>query len=152
MLRNLKKKVLVTTPIFYINSKPHIGHIYTLLYSEFAKRSINSKLFGDGEHEALLSTGVDEHGKKVYSAAVAEGLAVKDYSDKYAQLFKDAVDEFEVDYDVFQRTTDSGHVENVERLWEFYDGKGWFSQEKFKGFYHISDEEFIKERDLKNYE
>lgn len=71
MNKLLKKKVLVTTPIFYINSKPHIGHTYTLLYSDFMKRW--SFLQG---HETLLSTGIDEHGKKVFMAAQKEGLDV----------------------------------------------------------------------------
>ena len=154
MLRNLKSKVLVTTPIYYINNKPHIGHIYTLLYSEFVKKTLNSQTYHNirgQEIEAYLSTGVDEHGKKVFNASQEAGIPVKEYSDKYAALFREAVDMFEIDYDHFQRTTDGEHIENVENLWTFFDGKGYFSQKEYSGYYNISDEEFIKERDLKNY-
>ena len=88
--------MLVTTPIFYINSKPHLGHAYTLIYAEFLKRWAK-----DQGANAILATGVDEHGKKVYMSALKEKMEIQKYCDKYADIFEGAIKSLDIDYDIF---------------------------------------------------
>lgn len=115
------KSVLITTPIFYINSKPHIGHIYTLVYSNFLKNLHISSQKDQQKNRVFLSTGVDEHGLKVFRSSLDRGhKSTQSYADEMSELFRSTVDELQIDYDIFQRTTDPDHKKNVEKTWQYF--------------------------------
>jgi methionyl-tRNA synthetase len=143
---NKAKPTLITTPIFYINSKPHIGHIYTMVYSNYLKDLFKSD--PENQNPVYLSTGIDEHGLKVYQSAVQTGHeTTQAYADEMSDLFQRTVDELEIDYDVFQRTTDDQHKSNVTASWSKFREKGWIESGEFKGFYDVREEEFVTDRD-----
>jgi len=137
------KKLLVTTPIFYINAKPHIGHAYTLIYSDYIRRLAEFQ-----GKKAYLSTGIDEHGKKVFISSQKEGLPIMDYCDKYSDIFKNTVNKFDIKIDVFQRTTDPVHLDNVKLFWEEFRRKGLLQKLAYKGLYNTKEEEFVNPRDV----
>ncbi len=97
------KKLLVTTPIFYANGKPHIGHLYTVILADYLKRW--HELRGE---KVILSTGTDEHGAKMMKTAQAagKGIDAKKLSDTNSAFFRQMVDKAYVSYDRFIRTTE----------------------------------------------
>ena len=143
------KPTLITTPIFYINSKPHIGHIYTMVYSNYLKDLYKNDPLND--QPVYLSTGIDEHGLKVYQSAIQTGHeTTQSYADEMSDIFKTTVDELEIDYDVFQRTTADDHKSNVAQAWNHFKSNGWIEKGEFEGYYDVREEEFVTDRDYRN--
>src|SRR4051812_41941774 len=99
----------LTTPIYYVNDKPHIGHAYTTVIADVLARY--HRLFGD---ETLFLTGVDEHGQKVEAAAVKRGLAPQQHCDEMVINFKNIWQELHIANDIFYRTTDPNHIKVVQ--------------------------------------
>jgi len=99
---DLSKKLLVTTPIFYPNAKPHLGHLFTSILADTIKRINQLK----GVH-TILSTGTDEHGIKMMKTAQAIGMKnVKTLCDINAEIFKEMMKNANISYNVFTRTTE----------------------------------------------
>ncbi|XP_074095815.1 methionyl-tRNA synthetase, mitochondrial isoform X2 [Cotesia typhae] len=137
------KNVYLTTPIFYVNAGPHIGHLYTAsLADAFARFNI---MLG---HQVFLSTGTDEHGTKVSDAANANNLSPQNYTDKISGLFKDMCDNFDISYSNFIRTTDLRHHEAVNHFWTTLKENGHLYLGKYSGWYCVSDEAFVSESEL----
>ena len=110
-------KFYVTTPIYYVNDVPHIGHAYTTVAADVLTRW--RRLFGD---DVFFLTGTDEHGLKVQRAAEARGISPQALVDETAQHFRDAWDALDIEYDDFIRTTEPRHHAAVQRfLQEVYD-------------------------------
>ncbi len=133
----------ITTPIYYVNARPHLGHAYTTLVADVACRF--HAMCGQ---DTFLLTGTDEHGDKIVRAARAENLSPREYADKISRLFKDLWPELRVDYSHFIRTTDPGHVAIVKQiLQKIYDqGDIYFSE--YEGLYCFGCERFYTEREL----
>lgn len=107
---------LVTTPIFYVNSKPHIGHLYTAVLADAYHRFQKIRYGGDGK--AMLCTGTDEHGMKIEKAAKAAGCkSVIEHCDGVSKDFRQMCDLFSVDYGDFIRTTEERHKKTVSHFW-----------------------------------
>lgn len=136
-------KVLVTTPIFYINGAPHIGHLYSIVLCEYLKRV--HKMNGN---QTYMSTGTDEHGEKVLKAAISRELDILTHTEQNSQVFKDLLIRCEVDHDQFIRTTEADHKVVVNKLWETLQAKGYIKKEKYRGWYSLREETFYNERDL----
>jgi methionyl-tRNA synthetase len=133
----------LTTPIYYVNDTPHIGHAYTTVVADVLARY--HRLFG---HEVKFLTGVDEHGQKVQNATLKHGLEPQAYVDSMAENFKAIWKELNVQYDIFFRTTDGFHKKAVQDcLQELYD-KGEIYSEDYEGLYSVSEEIFYTEKDL----
>src|SRR5512139_3964707 len=96
----------ITTPIYYVNAEPHIGHAYTTIVADTLARF--HRLMGA---DTFFQTGTDEHGEKVVEAANAKGMPVKEYVDHISRKFRDTWDQLQVNYDNFIRTTDSHHIQ-----------------------------------------
>src|SRR6185437_14971898 len=96
----------ITTPIYYVNDKPHIGHAYTTVIADVFARYY--RLFGE---DTLFLTGVDEHGQKVEAAAVRRGLTPQQHCDEMVINFKNIWSELNIAYDIFYRTTYPNHVQ-----------------------------------------
>ncbi|WP_435549979.1 methionine--tRNA ligase [Desulfobacterium sp. N47] len=135
----------ITTPIYYVNAKPHLGHAYTTIIADVVCR-YNTMLGKD----AFLLTGTDEHGDKVVRAAEKENLNPKEYADKISRLFRNLWPELNIKYNSFIRTTDPSHIEIVKQvLQKIYDsGDIYFSE--YEGLYCFGCERFYTERELVN--
>ncbi|MGD2270940.1 MAG: methionine--tRNA ligase [Desulfobacterales bacterium] len=135
----------VTTPIYYVNARPHLGHAYTTIVADVATRFNTMR-----QAETFFLTGTDEHGDKVVRAAKKEGLSPRVYVDKVSELFKDLWPELNINYNHFIRTTDSDHIAVVERILQnIYDaGDIYFSE--YEGMYCFGCERFYTERELED--
>jgi len=133
----------ITTPIYYVNARPHLGHAYSTIAADVACRY---NLMRD--RETFFLTGTDEHGDKIVRAAKNENLSPRAYVDKISGLFKDLCPELEIRYNHFIRTTDPDHVAVVKYiLQKIYDsGEIYFSE--YEGLYCFGCERFYTEREL----
>ncbi len=109
----MKNKFYLTTPLYYVNSKPHIGHSYTEIASDVLARYY--RMTGS---EVLFLTGTDEHGQKIDRAAREAGMPPKEFTDKISQTFRDLWKTLNISYDDFIRTTEERHVHTVRHVWE----------------------------------
>ncbi|EEH10670.1 methionine-tRNA synthetase [Histoplasma capsulatum G186AR] len=159
-----KKPFYVTTPIFYVNAAPHVGHLYTMILADVLKRW--QILLGNTD--AKLLTGTDEHGLKIQQAAAALGVTPQALCDQNCKTFQvcvirrsgdgllwqlgraDAQDldlknlarKGNVGYDHFIRTTDAEHKEAVRYFWDMLNHRGYIYTSKHEGWYSVSDEAF----------
>jgi len=135
----------VTTPIYYVNARPHLGHAYTTIVADVTRRFHQMK-----NEDTFFLTGTDEHGDKVVRAAKEEGLSPLAYVDKISGLFRSLWPELDVEPDYFVRTTDSGHMHVVrDILQKIYDtGDIYFSE--YEGAYCYGCERFYTERELED--
>ncbi len=133
----------VTTPIYYVNDAPHIGHAYTTVLADVLSRY--HQLFGD---KTFFLTGTDEHGQKVQSTARERGIDPQTHCDEYVEHFKDIWKELNISNDFFIRTTDAFHKKGVsECLQDLYD-KGLIYEAEYEGWYSVSEEMFYTEDEL----
>ncbi len=137
------EKYFITTPIYYVNAKPHIGHVYTAIAADTIARHMRSK-----GKRVLLSTGVDENSQKNVEAAAAAGIPVQEYVDRMAEDWKRAFDAVHLFYDAFIRTTSGEHADAVRAMIAAMQQKGDIYLGDYKGYYCVGCEEFIAEKDL----
>ncbi|HHD0454337.1 TPA: methionine--tRNA ligase [Campylobacter coli] len=135
----------LTTPIYYVNDVPHLGHAYTTIIADTLSRFY--RLQG---HETRLLTGTDEHGQKIEQAAKTKNSTPKEYADKISSEFKKLWDEFEITYDIYARTTDARHVEFVKAMFLKMWQKGDIYKDEYEGHYCISCESFFTKSQLIN--
>ncbi|KAK2777736.1 methionyl-trna synthetase [Colletotrichum kahawae] len=138
-----EKPYYVTTPIFYVNASPHVGHMYSMLLADVLKRWQVLK-----NRPAILCTGTDEHGSKVQQAAAKQGVAPKEFCDSTAEKFRDLAQVIGMDNDHFIRTTDPDHVEAVQHFWFLLKEKGYIYESKHEGWYCVSDECFYAANEI----
>ncbi len=130
----------VTTPIYYVNDVPHIGHAYTTLACDVLARF--KRLDGYDVH---FLTGTDEHGQKVETAAASAGLSPQAFTDKVSQAFRDLVGEMNYSPDNFIRTTEPRHYKSCQALWEKLVASGDIYLGKYAGWYSVRDETYFVE-------
>ncbi|EAH9976724.1 methionine--tRNA ligase [Campylobacter jejuni] len=135
----------ITTPIYYVNDVPHLGHAYTTIIADTLARFY--RLQG---HETRLLTGTDEHGQKIEQAAKIRNSTPKEYADKISFEFKKLWDEFEITYDIYARTTDTRHIEFVKAMFLKMWQKGDIYKDEYEGHYCISCESFFAKSQLIN--
>jgi len=133
----------ITTPIYYVNARPHLGHAYTTIVADVLRRFHAMR----GETTFFL-TGTDEHGEKVVRAARKENMSPRAYVDRISELFRELWPQLGVAYDRFIRTTEPQHMETVSAvLQKIYDtGDIYFSE--YEGLYCFGCERFYTEREL----
>jgi methionyl-tRNA synthetase len=136
-------KFYVTTPIYYVNDIPHIGHAYTTIAADILARY--NRLMG---REVFFLTGTDEHGQKVEKAAQEKGRTPKEHADLMVENFKYLWVKLNIKNDAFIRTTDTEHIRIVQsllqRLWE----KGEIEKRIYSGWYCVPDERFWTEKEV----
>ncbi len=135
----------LTTPIYYVNDVPHLGHAYTTIIADTLARFY--RLQG---HETRLLTGTDEHGQKIEQAAKIRNSTPKEYADKISSEFKKLWDEFEITYDIYARTTNARHVDFVKAMFLKMWQKGDIYKDEYEGHYCISCESFFAKSQLIN--
>lgn len=133
----------VTTPIYYVNAEPHIGHAYTTVAADFLARF--HRLAGD---DTYFLTGTDEHGEKIYQAAQAAGMETQAFCDRISRRFRDAWDLLAVSYDDFIRTTEPRHTHVVQRVLETVYERGDIYYDEYEGLYCVGCERFLTDREL----
>nr|SVE75746.1 EOG090X05VD [Daphnia hispanica] len=121
--------------------KPHIGHIYTAVLADSSARF--HRLIGC--NPVIFSTGTDEHGLKIQQAALHGNKDPGQFCDRVSGLFKVALDECEISYTDYIRTTESRHKENVNSFWKLLSEKGYIYKGKYEGWYCTADEAFVSE-------
>ncbi|KAK9471642.1 tRNA synthetases class I (M)-domain-containing protein [Dipodascopsis tothii] len=136
-----RKPFYITTPIFYINAAPHIGHMYSMVFADCIKRWT---ALTSGK-PALLLTGTDEHGMKVHRAAIAAEMNPREFCDKQTVQFKDLAAESNVHFDYYMRTTKPEHQITVHKIWKILVEKGLIYKGSHSGWYSVSDETFYPE-------
>ncbi len=139
----MAKRTYITTPIYYVNSVPHVGHALTMLACDVTKRFARQR----GE-EVVFLTGTDENGLKVLEAAQAAGEDPQAFVDRISQTFRQAADLLNIEYDVFFRTTSPEHRKCVQALFARLMEKGAIYLDKYEGWYDVSSETFVRESDL----
>ncbi|MCX7730197.1 MAG: class I tRNA ligase family protein, partial [Candidatus Caldatribacterium sp.] len=133
----------ITTPIYYVNDVPHIGHAYTTCAADVLARF--HRMMGEA---VLFSTGTDEHGQKIAKAAQEMGLAPQELVDRVVVRFKDLWEKMHISYDVFIRTTDREHEETVQEFFMLLQKKGYIYKGEYEGWYCVPCETFWPESQL----
>ncbi|KAH9256097.1 methionine-tRNA ligase [Batrachochytrium salamandrivorans] len=128
------KKQIITTPLFYVNSKPHLGHAYSAVLTDAMARW----------ESATLVTGTDEHGQKISSAALGANLPPQQFCDTVSSQFRETFDRLDVDYDYFIRTTEVKHRATVEAFWSRISKH--ITLGHYEGWYCASDEAFVADK------
>ena len=132
----------VTTPIYYVNDKPHIGHAYTTILADVIAR------FHRSHHQnVFFLTGLDEHGQKVQQAAEKRGMDPQAHCDDLAPRFLQLWEKLEIRYDDFIRTTEDRHQKIVQKVLQDVYDKGDIYTDEYEGWYSVSEERFITEKE-----
>jgi len=137
------ERYYITTPIYYVNDVPHIGHAYTTLACDVLARFMRL----DGR-EVFFLTGTDEHGQKVEKSARKAGEAPKDFTDRVSENFRELAQVMNYSYDQFIRTTEERHYRAAQALWEKLLAAGDIYLDKYAGWYAVRDEAFYGEDEL----
>ncbi len=137
------KKAYITTPIYYVNDVPHIGHAYTTVIADAL--AIYSRVSG---LDTWFLTGTDEHGQKIEQAAEQRGKSPQEYADDISGKFKALWDDMGISYDQFIRTTDEAHKIGVQKAFEVMYNKGDIYKGTYKGHYCIGCETFFTDTQL----
>ncbi|WP_024787909.1 MULTISPECIES: methionine--tRNA ligase [unclassified Lebetimonas] len=135
----------LTTPIYYVNDVPHIGHAYTTIIADSIARYARLKGI-----DTFFLTGTDEHGQKIEEAARKRGKSPKEYADEISAKFKKLWDEFEISYDKFIRTTDPGHIKGVQKAFLTMYENGDIYKDYYEGHYCVGCESFVAPSQLVN--
>ena len=137
------QKYYLTTPIYYVNDVPHIGHAYTTLACDVLARF--KRLDG---FDVLFLTGTDEHGQKVEKAAEAVDMKPQAFTDKVSQNFRDLLPFMNISNDDFIRTTETRHKEAAQAIWHRLMKNGHIYLDKYSGWYSVRDEAYFSEGEL----
>ncbi len=140
MAKRSKKAFYITTPIYYVNDVPHIGHTYTTIIADVLNRF--QKLSGN---KVFFLTGTDEHGQKVEKAATERGLKPIELADQVVERYKDLWKDLNISYDFFIRTTEPFHEKGVQKIFKKLKEKGDIYKGIYKGWYCVSNEHFLAE-------
>lgn len=141
--RRLELVKYVTTPIYYVNDVPHIGHAYTTILCDMFKRYQVLK-----GNDCLLLTGTDEHGQKIENSAKLRDKTPKEYADEVSFKFQNLWNKFNIAYDYFVRTTNDTHDSGVKRAFEEMYKNGDIYKGHYEGSYCVSCETFFTKRQL----
>jgi methionyl-tRNA synthetase len=133
-----QKKFYLTTPIYYVNARPHIGHAYTTIVADVLAR--RHRLLGD---DTFFLTGTDEHGQKIERSASAAGIPPQQFADKVSAEFKSLWDRMGLTYDDYIRTTEPRHAAGVQKLFTALFERGYIYLDSYTGSYCVSDEAFV---------
>jgi len=143
----MQEKFYVTTPIYYVNDVPHLGHAYTTVAADVLARyyrQIGVKTF--------FLTGTDEHGQKIQKAAEEKGISPKELADKTHLAFKELWKKLNISYDRFIRTTDSDHIKAVQYIFQKCHENGDIYLSEYESYYCVGCEEFKTETEIKDYD
>jgi|CXWL01.1.fsa_nt_gi methionyl-tRNA synthetase len=136
------KRYYITTPLYYVNAPPHIGHAYTTIAADVLARFHRSR--GTATH---LLTGTDEHGQKIEDAANAAGKHALDFCDMTSNKFRELWKHLDIHFDDYIRTTEKRHEDKVQELFALLLKNGDIYKGHYEGLYDVVSEAFVKESD-----
>lgn len=139
----INKPFYITTPIYYVNGDPHLGHAYTSVVCDVLARY--QRLF---QRDVHFLSGTDEHGAKVSKSARDNNMNEIEFTDKNSQKFRDLLEKFNCSNDDFIRTTESRHKEAVAAFWKLLEDNGDIYLGKYNGWYSLRDETFYNTDEL----
>ena len=139
------KPFYITTPIYYVNDKPHIGHAYTTILADVVARHHRNS-----GKDVFFLTGLDEHGQKVQQAAEKRGVDPKKHCDEMAPRFLELWKRLHIQYDDFIRTTEKRHTDTVKKILQNVYDKGDIYEDSYEGLYSVSEERFITEKEAES--
>ena len=131
-------KFYITTPIYYVNARPHIGHTYTTVACDTVAR--RQRMMG---YDTWFLTGTDEHGQKIERAAVAAGCSPKEFADRVSGEFRQLWDRMKLTYDDFIRTTEPRHIRGMQTLFKRLQERGYIYKGSYSGQYCVYDELYV---------
>jgi methionyl-tRNA synthetase len=131
-------KFYITTPIYYVNARPHIGHTYTTVVCDTVAR--RQRMMG---FDTWFLTGTDEHGQKIERSAIAAGCSPKEFADRVSGEFRQLWDRMKLTYDDFIRTTEPRHIRGVQALFKRLQERGYIYKGSYSGQYCVFDELFV---------
>ena len=141
----MNKGFYITTPIYYVNDKPHIGHAYTTILADvLARFNRNAGM------DTFFLTGLDEHGQKVQEAAELRGIDPKEHCDEMAPRFTELWDRLHISNDDFIRTTEDRHKKIVQLILQRVMDNGDIYEAEYEGLYSVSEERFITEKEAES--
>ncbi len=138
-----RKPYFLTTPIYYVNDSPHIGHAYTTLACDVLARF--KRLDG---FDVFFLTGTDEHGQKVEKSARDAGMEPQAFTDKVSDNFRELAEAMNYSHDDFIRTTEPRHIEASQAIWRALKRNGHIYLGTYAGWYAVRDEAFYGEGEL----
>src|ERR1700761_7261304 len=133
-----RKKLYLTTPIYYVNARPHIGHAYTTIVADVIAR--RHRLLGE---DAFFLTSTDAHGQKLERSAAAAGIPPQQFAAQVAQSFADLWARMGITHNKFIRTTDPDHKRGAQKLFQTLFDRGFIELRSYTGTYCVSDEAFV---------
>lgn len=145
MVNQVKENFYVTSPIYYVNDVPHIGHAYTSVACDTLARF--KRLSGC---EVYFLTGTDEHGQKVEKSALARGKNPQEFCDEVSEKFRELATTLQLSNDDFIRTTQERHKISAQKFWEILEKNGAIYKGTYEGWYAVRDEAFYAEDELIN--
>lgn len=137
----MENNFYITTPIYYVNGKPHIGHSYTTIAADCLARHNRQR-----GRDVFFLTGTDEHGQKVLKAAQEKGVTAQEFVDSIIPSFKEMWKKLNISYDDFIRTTDKRHVDTVQKVLKILHEKGDLYMGEYEGLYCVPCEVFWNEK------
>jgi methionyl-tRNA synthetase len=138
----MNKSFYITTPIYYVNDIPHIGHAYTTILADVLSRY--QKQLGN---DSFFLTGLDEHGQKVQDAATKRGIDPTDHCDEMSKRFTSLWERLHISNDDFIRTTENRHKNVVKEILKIVYNAGDIYEDEYEGLYSVSEERFITEKE-----
>jgi len=138
-----KKSFYITTPIYYVNDKPHIGHAYTTILADVMARFHREK-----NDDTFFLTGTDEHGQKVQQSAEKRGVTPQQHCDEMVVYFQDAWKQLDIKHDKFIRTTENFHKKAVQDVLQHLWDNGEIYEKEYGGYYCVGCERFYTEKEL----
>ncbi len=141
----MENRFYVTTPIYYVNAEPHIGHAYTTILADFLKR-----FYTMTGRDTFFLTGTDEHGDKIMKAAHDNNATPQEYTDMISEKFRSTWDAIHIQYDEFIRTTEQRHKNVVQQVLQKVYGKGDIYFGSYGGHYCVGCERFLTEKEMED--
>src|SRR5215470_646434 len=132
------QKFYITTAIYYVNARPHVGHAYTTIVCDAIAR--RKRMLG---YDTFFLTGTDEHGQKIERSAARDGKTPKQFADEVAALYRGLFDRMKISYDDFIRTTEPRHHRGMQELFRRLRAKGLIYKGTYTGQYCVSDELYV---------
>ena len=132
------EKFYITTPIYYVNARPHIGHTYTTVACDTVAR--RQRMMG---YDTWFLTGTDEHGQKIERSAAAAGCSPQEFADRVSGEFRELWDRMKLTYDDFIRTTEPRHVRGMQALFTRLQERGYIYKGSYSGQYCVYDELYV---------
>ena len=139
----MDKTYYITTPIYYVNAEPHLGHAYTTIIADFLFRWHSLD-----DYESYFLTGTDEHGEKVYQAATAAKKDTQSFTDQISHRFRMAWENLNISNSDFIRTTEERHKDVVRHVLQQVYNSGDIYLAEYEGLYSVGSERFVTEKEL----